>query len=204
MEEKTPRSTCSAGQDISIYNPKAWDGDGTSRWNPVQSGHPNYLTSLQTTNLTEGEIRGRPRWHLHLPRWKITAMFRTPKTSWGNHLQGIRWFLMVKTCCTLEDFVRMLIASPPPYQKKGERRVFKCPLQKCVIPHTKKKSCVYWYIIFQASYLKVPILSLQTVYFDQKTFLDSLQSSPHPPRKWLFAGCFTRTTMSADGSTMFC
>lgn len=91
---------------------------------------------------------------------------------------------------------------PPPIQKNGEWRIFKCPLQKCVIPHTGKRKLVK--INFPSIIFEGPILSLQAVYFDQKAFLDPLQSSPHPPRKWLFASCFTRTTMSADGSTMFC
>lgn len=102
-------------------------------WKAWPSKNHQSRTWIQTTNLTEGEIHGRPRWHLHLPRWKIPAMFCTPKTSSGNHLQGIRWFLMVKTCWQL----------PPQYQKKEGEEYSSAP-SKNALYHIPEKKCVYY------------------------------------------------------------
>lgn len=127
-----------------------------------------------------------------------SPMCSAPKTSWGNHL------LMVNTCCTLEDFVRMLIASPP-YKKKESEEYSSAPSKNALYHIRKKKLCILIYIYNIPSIIfEGPHFEFAGSVFWSKKNLDSLQSSPHPPRKWLFAGCFTRTTMSADGSTMFC
>lgn len=214
MEEKTPRSTCSARQDISIYNPKVWDGDETSRWNPVQSGHPNYQLPCEfwravlLEKLGPARITSQRRYKApNLLKERsadvpdgifISHVFCTQNLLGKSPSHGKYMLHLGRFCKNADSF--------PPIQKKGEWRVFKCPLQKCVIPHTKKKVVyinIYIYnipsIIFEGPHFEFA----GSVFWSKKN-LDSLQSSPHPPRKWLFAGCFTRTTMSADGSTMFC
>ena len=76
MEEKTPRSTCSAGQDISIYNPKVWDGDGTSRWNLVQGGHPNCQLPCEFLRAVLLELLGPARITSHERQYKPPTLLK--------------------------------------------------------------------------------------------------------------------------------